>query len=53
MFEKFLRRGSLWADAGIAAVYAIGVGIYTFPLVLDFSRPFSEPGGTICSSLMG
>ena len=43
MFERFLRR-SLWADVGIAAVYAIGVAVYTFPLVLDFSRPFSEPG---------
>ena len=43
MFERFLR-GSLWADVGIAAVYAIGVAVYTFPLVLDFSRPFSEPG---------
>ena len=43
MFEKFLRR-SLWADVGIVAVYAIGVGVYTFPLVLDFSRPFSELG---------
>ncbi len=43
MFEKFLRR-SLWADVGIVVVYAIGVGVYTFPLVLDFSRPFSEPG---------
>ena len=43
MFEKFLRR-SLWADVGVVAIYAIGVGVYTFPLVLDFSRPFSEPG---------
>ena len=43
MFEKFLRR-SLWADVGIVAVYALGVGVYTFPLVLDFSRPFSDPG---------
>ena len=43
MFEKFSRE-SLWADVGIAAVYAIGVAVYTFPLMLDFSRPFSEPG---------
>lgn len=43
MFERFLRR-FLWADVGIVAIYAIGVGVYTFPLVLDLSRPFSEPG---------
>ncbi len=31
-------------DVGIVAVYLLGVAVYTFPLVLDFTRPFSEPG---------
>ena len=38
------KRGFDRVDLGLIAVYALGVAVYTFPLILDFSRPFSEPG---------
>ena len=32
------------ADLGILILYGLGVCLYTFPLIIDFSRPFSEIG---------